>query len=197
VFSWDESSAKPTETVVPVAWWSNEARVSITPDGRNWLGNADSSQTGATLAGNDLWFAWGSAEGGANSRPHPFARIVRIDSTTMKLVGNIDLWHPEYGVYYAALSTNANGEVGVSYAIGGGPRVPTHVVGILTGTRREVATFASKRGPNENKWGDYLAVRRNYPNEKLFCATGYSLPSGNADSDATPNITIFGRSRDV
>lgn len=197
VFSWKETSAAPTSNQVAVASWSPGPYSSTTPDGRNWLQRADGRHTGATLAGNELWFAWGSAKGGANARPQPFAQIARINATNMTLIENINLWDPSSGILYAALSTNANNEVGVSYMIGGGPRFPTHVVGILTGTRRQVTTFNSTRGPSDNKYGDYLTVRRNYANQKLFCATGYTLLSGAGNSDATPNLTIFGRSSDI
>ena len=115
----------------------------------------------------------------------------------MTLIENINLWDPSSAIGYAGLSTNSNNEVGASYTIGGGPRFPTHVVGILTGTRRQVITFTSTRGPADNKWGDYLTVRRNYANQKLFLGTGYSLLSGAGSSDATPNLTVFGRSGDV
>jgi len=197
VFSWKETSATPASKQVAVASWSRGPYSSTTPDGRNWLERADGRHTGATLAGNELWFAWGSARGGANARPQPFAQIARINATNMTLIENINLWDPSSGILYAALSTNANNEVGVSYMIGGGPRFPTHVVGILTGTRRQVTTFTSTRGPSDNAYGDYLAVRRNYANQKLFCATGYTLQSGAGNSDATPNFTIFGRSSDI
>lgn len=197
VFGWKEGSATPTSSVVPVASWSRGPYSSTTPDGRDWLQRADGRHTGATLAGNEVWFAWGAAKGGANARPHPFVQIARINATTMTLIANINLWDPNSAIFYAALSTNANDEVGTSYTIGGGPRFPTHVVGILTGTRRQVTTFTSTRGPSDNKWGDYLAVRRNYPSQKLFCATGYSLQSGAGNSDATPNLTIFGRSSEM
>jgi hypothetical protein len=60
-----------------------------------------------------------------------------------------------------------------------------------------VATFTGTRGPADNKWGDYLTVRRNYANERLFCATGYTLLSGAGASDATPNLTVFGRSTEI
>lgn len=197
VFSWKESSAAPTTKDLTVATWSRGPYSSTTPDGRDWLQRADSRHAGATLAGNELWFAWGSAKGGANARPNPFVQIARINATTMTLIENINLWDPNSAIFYAGLSTNANNEVGASYTIGGGTRFPTHVVGILTGTRRQVTTFTSTRGPADNKWGDYLTVRRNYPNQKLFCATGYSLQSGAGASDATPNLTIFGRSSEV
>ncbi|HEY2990988.1 MAG TPA: hypothetical protein VGL11_24965 [Candidatus Binatia bacterium] len=197
VFSWKESSATPTTKDLTVASWSRGPYSSKTPDGRDWLQRADERHTGATLAANELWFAWGSAKGGANSRPNPFVQIARINATTMTLIENINLWDLNSAIFYAGLSTNANNEVGASYVLGGGTRFPTHVIGILTGTRRQVTTFTSTRGPADNKWGDYLAVRRNYPNEKLFCATGYSLQSGVGSSDATPSFTIFGRSGDV
>jgi hypothetical protein len=197
VFSWPEGSAAPTSTNVTVASWSSGPYSSITPDGHNWLSRADGRHTGATRAGNELWFAWGSAKGGANARPNPFIQIARINATTMSLIQNINLWDPNTGLCYAALGTNANNEVGASYAIGGGTRFPTHVVAILTGTLRQVPTFTGTRGPADNKWGDYLAVRRNYANERLFCVTGYTLQSGAGSSDATPNLTIFGRSTEV
>lgn len=197
VFTWKETSAAPTSNDLTVASWSTVPYKSITPDGRNWLQRADSRHTGATRAGNELWFAWGSPKGGVNQRPNPFVQIARINLTNMTLIENINLWDPNSAILYAGLSTNANDEVGASYAIGGGARFPTHVVGILTGTRRQATTFTGTRGPADNKWGDYLTVRRNYPKEKLFCATGYSLQSGAGSSDATPNFTVFGRSGDV
>lgn len=197
VFTWNEASAAPTSNDVTVASWSAGPYSSITPDGHNWLSRADGRHTGATLAGTELWFAWGSAKGGANARPTPFVQIARIKAATMTLIENINLWDTSSGSCYAGLNTNVNNEVGVSYTMGGGTRFPTHIVGILTGTRRLVKTFASTRGPSDNKWGDYLTVRRNFTNQKLFCATGYTLQSGAGSSDATPNLTIFGRSGEV
>jgi hypothetical protein len=197
VFRWPEASAAPTSTDVTVASWSLGPYSSVTPDGRNWLARADGRHTGATLAGNELWFAWNSAKGGANARPQPFIQIARINATTMSLIENINLWDPNSALGYAALGTNANNEVGVSYTIGGGTRFPTHIVAILTGTPRHVTTFTGARGPTDQKWGDYLTVRRNYSNERLFCATGYTLQSGAGASDATPNLTIYGRSTEI
>lgn len=197
VFKWPEGSAAPTSTSVAVASWSRGPFSSVTPDGRDWLARADGRHTGATLAGNELWFAWGSAKGGANARPQPFVQIARINATTLSLIENINLWDPNSAICYGALGTNSNNEVGASYMIGGGTRFPTHVVAILTGTPRNVTTFTSTRGPADNKYGDYLTVRRNFANEKLFCATGYTLQSGAGNSDATPNLTVYGRSTDI
>jgi hypothetical protein len=197
VFSWPETRTSPTSRVVQVASWSAGPYSSTTPDGRNWLQRADGRHTGATLAGNELWFAWGSARGGANARPNPFVQIARINRTTMTLIQNVNLWDANSAIGYAALATNSNNEVGAAYTLGGGTRFPTHVVAILTGTRRQLQTFISTRGPSDNKWGDYLSVRRDFPNQRRFCASGYTLQSGAGSSDATPNLTIFGRSTEV
>jgi len=200
VYSWDETAPQPSFRDVPVARWASGPYSSMTPDNRNWLARADPRLTGATKRNNELWFTWASAAGGANNRPNPFIQIARINSTNFTLIENINIWDATCGTCYAALSTNNNNEVGVSYMIGGGGingRFPTHVIGILTGTRREVTTFAGTRGPADQKWGDYLTVRRNYPNSNLFCATGYTLKGPAGSANATPNYTLFGRTGDI
>lgn len=205
VFSWDEADDAPTPTSVGVARWiGGNGYVSRTPDGRRWLDRADPRITGATLAGNELWFAW-AVDAGSNRRPRPFVQIARIDATNLTLLENVNLFDPDSAICYAALTTNANQEVGVSYAIGGGPRFPAHVVGILTGARRDVVVAQSDRGPladpktGKFEWGDYLTVRRLFPNQKLFAATGYTM-KGDGDGsnrDVTPRFAVFGRAKDL
>src|SRR5262249_55410617 len=160
--------------------------------------------TGATLAGIELWFAW-AVDAGSNQRPRPFVQIARIDATNLTLLENVNLFDADSAICYAALSTNANEEGGVSYMLGGGSRFPRHVIGILTGTRRDVIVAASERGPladpdtGKGEWGDYLTVRRLYPNQRLFVATGYTLkgPGDGSNRDATPRYVVFGRAEDV
>ena len=133
VFKWRESSATATIKDVDVATWEEGNYSSTTPDGRNWLQRADGRMTGATLSNGELWFAWTSNKGGANNRPQPYVQIARLKASTLALLENLSLWDPSSGIAFAALSTNTNKEVGVSYSIGGGARFPSHVVGILTG----------------------------------------------------------------
>src|SRR5262249_51835235 len=91
------------------------------------------------------------------------------------------------------------------YMIGGGSRFPSHVVGILTGTRKDVVVAAGERGPlldpqtNKGEWGDYLTVRQALPNRKLFAATGYTMKGvgDGSNRDATPRFLIFGRASDA
>lgn len=206
VFSWGEKKTRPTSQLVGVSRWiDGDGYHSRTPDGRRWLDRADSRITGATLAGNELWFAWG-VNTGSNQRPKPFIQIARIDSGNFTLIENINVFDPDSATCYAALATNGDGEIGISYFIGGGTRYPTHIVGFLTAPRREVEVAASQRGPLPSsdgtyEWGDYLAVRPALPNSKLFAATGYvMIGAGSGDgtnNDCTPHFVIFGRKKNT
>ena len=204
VFTWDEGQAAPVQNAVEVARWipGNGFR-SVTPDGRTWLDRADPRITGATLAGTELYFAW-AVNANSNHRPKPFVQIARIDSENLTLLENINVFDPDSATCYGALSTNAEGEVGISYMIGGGPKFPSHVVGILTGTRKDVIVAAGERGPlpdqrsGNGEWGDYLTVRPVFKDKKsqnLFAATGYTMKGAGDGSnrDCTPRYVVFGR----
>jgi hypothetical protein len=197
VYAWRERDAQPSFRDVAVPTWS-DARplVSRGPDQRNWLARADSRLLGATKAGSELWFTWGSDRGGVNARPQPFVQIARIDSRTFALVESINLWDPQSAIFYASLATNTAKEVGVTYAIGGGPRHPSHAVGLLTGRRRDVVMVEGKRGPSDSKWGDYLTVRRHNPKGRWFATAGYTLQPGGGAADSTPHFAVFCRGSD-
>jgi hypothetical protein len=205
VFTWDEDAAQPEQHSVEVARWiPGNGFQSRTPDGRSWLDRADPRITGATLAGNELFFAW-AVDAGSNLRPQPFVQIARIDASNLTLLENINVFDPNSATCYGALSTNADGEVGISYMIGGGPRFPSHVVGVLTGTRNNVIVAASDRGPlpdprtGNGEWGDYLTVRPLFPDRKLFAVTGYTMkgPGDGSNRDCTPRFVTFGRARNA
>jgi hypothetical protein len=202
VFSWPESSNAPVSNFVGVArWLGGSGYRSPTPDGSRWLDRADPRITGATLTSTSLWFAW-AVDRGSNQRPNPFIQIAKINPANLTLIENINVFDPDLATCYAALSTNANEEVGISYMIGGRSRFPTHLVGILTGTRRDVVAAEGERAPQldpqsgKGEWGDYLTVRRVYPNQQLFVATGYTMkgPGDGSNRDVTPRVVIFGRS---
>jgi len=203
VFSWKESDGAPTQKQVGVARWiGGNGFFSRLPDGRRWLDRADPRITGATMVKKELWFAW-SVDRPSNQRAQPFVQIARIDSTNLSLLENINIFDPTSAICYGALSTNSNDEVGISYMLGGAVQ-PSHVVGILTGTRKDVMVAKGERGPLDpdtgtGEWGDYLTVRRVFPNQKLFAATGYTM-KGKGDGsnrDVTPRFVVFGRATDV
>jgi hypothetical protein len=201
VYSWDENMPTPTQSSVGVARWiGGNGYQSRCPDGSRWLDRADPRITGATQAGQELWFAWG-VNSGSNQRPNPFVQIARINAQDLTLVENLNIFDSDSATCYAALGTNAQGEVGAGYMLGGGPRNPSHVVGILTGARKDVVVSEGNRGPlpdpqtAKGEWGDFLSVRPAYPDRTNFTATGYTM-LGTADGsnrDATPRFVVFGR----
>lgn len=199
VFAWDEGQAAPTPTDVGVARWiGGQGYQSRTPDGQRWLDRADPRLTGAALAGDELWFAW-SVDKGSNQRPNAFVQIARIDATNLTLLENINVFDLNAATAYGALSSNSQKEVGIAYMIGGGQQFPSHMVGILTGTRRDVLIATGDRGTADAQWGDYLTVRPLFPDQKLFAATGYTMKgSGDGSNrDATPRYVVFGRAGDT
>ncbi len=168
VYTWKEDEAAPSPTSVPVARWiDGNGYYSWTPDGRRWLDRADSRITGATVAGDELWFAW-SVDRGSNQRPWPFIQIARITAPGMQIEENINVFDTKNATCYPALSSNGRNEVGISYMMGGQTMCPSHVVGILTNNRRDVIVAKGDRSPVAEadgtfQWGDYLAVRRALP----------------------------------
>jgi hypothetical protein len=199
VLAWDEQQGSPTSTDVGVARWiGGQGYQSRTPDGQRWLDRVDPRITGAALAGNELWFAW-SVDRGSNHRPNPFVQIARIDATNLTLLENINVFDLNSATAYGALSSNSDQEVGISYMIGGAQQFPSHMVGILTQTRKDVLVEAGQRGTLDGQWGDFLTVRSVFPDQKLFAATGYTM-KGNGDGsnrDATPRYVVFGRAGNV
>jgi hypothetical protein len=207
LFSWDEGKNAPVSKSVGVArWLGGNGYVSRTPDGRRWLDRADPRITGATMANTGIWFAW-SVDRNSNHRPNPFVQIARIDASTLTLLDNINIFDSTNATAYGALAANLNGEVGISYMIGGKTMAPSHVVGILgiaRHTRKDIVVATGERGPfdpdtGKGEWGDYLTCRRVFPNETLFAATGFTMkgPGDGSNTDATPNFVVFGRAADL
>jgi hypothetical protein len=196
VWAWDESQGAPTPSDVGIApWIGGQGYQSVTPDGQRWLDRIDPRITGAAMAGSELWFAW-SVDSGSNNRPNAFVQIARIDATNLTLIENINVFDLNAAIAYGALSSNIDNEVGISYMIGGAQQFPSHLVGILTGTRKDMLVSAGERGTLDSQWGDYLTVRLIFPDRKLFAATGYTM-KGQGDGsnrDATPRYVVFGRS---
>ncbi len=196
-FFWDDASLNLSFISINVGAWSAADYVSNTPDGKNWLGRADSRILTGALTGNEVWFLWNAGRGGRYALPQPYVEAVRIQKDTFAVLGDPILWNPDTAYAYAALCANSNGEVGVTTCFGGPTTMPGHQVGILTGTVRWGGGVIGSHGPNGNGWGDYLSLRPFAPNGALFVATGYSLQGGGGNINAVPHLVLFGRSGDV
>lgn len=198
IFAWEENQETAAFFDVPVATWTGgNGYLSETPDGYNWLRRVDPRVLGATKAGNILYFAWSVDRGGVNDRPHPYIQIARINALNLRLLNNMNIWDTDAATAYPALATNATREVGCAYHIGGPTRYPSHALSLLTRTRKDIIAAEGMRGPSQQRWGDYLTVRRHYPNTRLFTSTGYVLKSGTGEQDSTANYTVFGRREEI
>jgi len=198
IYTWEEDEAEAVFFDMPVATWTGgNGYYSETPDGYNWLGRVDPRILGGTKAGNILYFAWSADRGGANNRPHPYIQVARVNALNLRLLNNLNIWDPDTAAAYPALTTNARREVGCSYCIGGGTRYPSHALSLLTRQRKDVIAIQGRHGPSQNRWGDYVTVRRHYPQTRLFAATGYVLKGDAGEQDATASYVLFGRREDV
>ena len=194
VFSWAEDEDDATFYDIAVATWNGgNGYISETPDGYNWLRRIDPRVLGATKSGNTLYFAWSVDRGGANERPHPYIQVARINTVNMRLLNNMNIWDEYAATAYPAMATNSIREVGCAYFIGGGNRYPSHAISLLTRVRKDIIAAEGLRGPSQQRWGDFLTVRRHYPHTQLFVATGYVLKEGEGVQDSTANYTVFGR----
>jgi hypothetical protein len=205
VFRWAETAAAPEFADAEVrAFVASGALTSLTPGNQNWLEGNDSRLLGGTLAGTELWFAWGPDSGGTDDHRHPYVQIARLDATTFDAAQHVivssgnpvaDIASSTAAVHFGALASNAQGEVAATYLVGGGDSHPTLRVAILTPPRKDFFIHASTGDANQ-RWGDYLTIRRHVPDGRLFAATGYT-----ADKDhptrSIVSFVIFGRARDV
>jgi hypothetical protein len=139
----------------------------------------------------ELWFAWTAGRG--HGHPRPYIQIARIDRKTWTLLENKLIWNPDFAWAYPSLSTNSNQEVGMAEMTGAEDGIPNYGVSLLTGT---FANDTDAGGAaTKARWGDYLTIRRDPKNRKLFSATGYGV-AGNP-TDYRLWYSRFGRSSDV
>jgi hypothetical protein len=182
IYSWGEgANDQPVSHDVDISTIPTENTQSISPFGTDWLAPISkvrwASLYGATRSGNELWLSWNGGRrvsGQSNDtfkQPHIGIAIVR--TTDFQLVAERYIWNPDYACAYPALATNSDGEVGISFARGGGTQYVQHAVGLLTGTQELVTTTSGK---TVGGGGHYVSIRRAHPDGTLFSAAGYNAP---------------------
>lgn len=174
--------------------------VSAAPDWADWL-SEDHRIIGATRVGNQLWFAWtasiGDGGGGGFKFPHPHIQIAKFDiGQDFKLVEPpMQIWNPDHAFSYPCLITNADNEVGISLAWGGGKKhYGSHAVGILgdfvvwygvasteTSLRQQQDSAGNPLNNPDgspmmySRWGDYVHIRLAQPDTRYFSGFGYAV----------------------
>ena len=147
VFHWPDNSGNITTNTTGVNNWCTSAGdyANLPPDGMQWpdtghLGGAGNvvaaTRVPQAFAGNgQVWFAWGAGADGSDcsqtGRSKPFVKIVQVDDTTLKSVGEYHIWNSAYAFSYPALNTDPSGNVGVSVAFAGPSNYPSTTVGYI------------------------------------------------------------------
>ena len=201
IFSWTEGSNLIYSRDVNVASWYNSVTTpytSLTPDGQNWVhflqGHVPAdSPVGATVAGNNLWFAWTAP--GAPGIPYTHIRLAHLNRTNFSVIKNDAIWNSNYAYAYGFLNTNANGEVGMSYGWGGVTQYVNSAVAFLTGTRHFWGTAVGNTGTG--RYGDFLGIRVDSQDTKCFVTAGMAVKStGGGTNYGDLVYSEFGRQGD-
>lgn len=197
LFKWDDGGNQITWWDVTVGQWTSGNLASIAPNGVNWLGRVDPRITGAWVGQGRIGFMW--TAGTRNGRPHPYARVVRINESSKQVVDEPDIWSNQNAWAYPAASSNDRGEVGVTAFYGGPGRHPSHVVGLRddgAGTWKTVFSVVASNSPTTAAWGDYLTCRVHAPFRHTWVAAGYTLQGGSDRRNIEPRYVHFGFEKD-
>jgi hypothetical protein len=201
LYVWPDSSASYTPTNVPIAVWPQNKLTGKSPNGNDWLsflqGGSQYSVLAGTRTGNELWLGWtaSSGKGPANGFDFPNAhvRIVRVDIGTMKVLGELQVWNPDYAFAYPSLNVNARGEVGIVLAWGGKNDNANAAAGILGDF---VVWFQNGSDTTTARWGDFTTVRRAGRNRSLFAGFAYYTKKDTSRTSGyyfDPYYVVFGR----
>jgi hypothetical protein len=192
---------------IGISSWANNAPMSFTPDGQDWLaknfngpgGNSfpRNGVIGATRSSNQLWFAW--TAGTDNNFQQPHVEIVTLNRTNnFSKIQQVQIWNNSYAFAYPAFSTNAcTGEIGMSLEYGGnGAFFENHVVGFWGDF---VVFITSGSNVGTNRFGDYVTIRQSFDGRFLgafFEAFGYglnSVPPPGTGTRTDARYVVFGR----
>lgn len=184
IFEWADASATVITTDVTVTPWPNGARP-------GWTQRSDPRITGAWQSGNEIGFAWTAGAGSGFAHPH--IRVAILDRNTKAVIAQPHIFSANFPYAYPAAARNADGDVGMAFHFGANP---SHAVATLDGSGANrswdiVTTVLGTDSPNDNKWGDYGAVRPDPLRSDGFVATGYTLQGGGARTDIEPLLVRF------
>jgi hypothetical protein len=192
LWTWSEASATPTVRDIDVASFNEGTYSARCPDGTDWLPRCDSRLTGGWVANGVIGFMWTANR--QDQRPFPFVRVVRIDEAAKTVIDYPDIWSGQFAYAYPDAAPNSDGVVGVTLFRGGGTQFPGHVVGArddAAGTWTLVVAQNGTSGPNDAKWGDYVACRRQSPDARRWVASGYVLVGGGNRANVEPRVVVF------
>ncbi len=177
---------------VTVNSWPNGTNTSTCPDGTDWLA-FDSWKHyvfGNAVQGGNVWFGWLAS--GGEGFPQPHVQLVRINTSTWNREEQVQIWNPDFAFGYPYLSSNAEGEIGMSVGFGGGGNFhPSHAVGVWGDF---VVYYPRLSTRCTQRWGDYNTSRRSASNSMDWVAGGYTMETDDSgDNIVLPHYIRFGR----
>jgi hypothetical protein len=196
IYSWSEVTNQITQADVNVSATATSLTgyAGTGPDGTNWLARCDDRLLGAWVAQGIIGLMWSSDRAPAAGRPFPYVRVARINAVSKALIDEPDIWNPTFAYAYPAAAPNDSGGVAITLFRGGGVVHPGHVIGVwddASHTWKLMSTRDGTNGPSDNKWGDYLAIRRHSPDGQMWYASGYTLQGGSTFNFIEPRLVHF------
>ena len=210
VYAWPDSSNSATSRDIPISSWSNFDYNVLAPDGIPWIA-APINALGATEVDpailcppsgcvgptRFLYFALTAGRNSVRGRPYPYVRVEKVDRDTLTLVGEFDIWNPDFAFTTPALvwrPQNPHDEVALSLALGGPTTYADNAVGFLgdgvvyVTTDSDTTQSRYNRDKNNNiikdslgnptylvRYGDYFHARNSIgPPTQFGQGVGYS-----------------------
>ena len=192
---------------VSINSWCNGDRSSKDPNGTDWLnfGFPGNAVIGSTLrqlrSGDELWLAWGAGHAmaaGTSGRcgfPQSQIQIEVLRASDYHPLAQMQVWNPTIAFAYPSLASDPNGDVAMSIGYGGGGNYADHAVGFWG----DFVVDSTTAGDDSiNRFGDYVEVRRSWPQTNSFSAAGYSTKTASKSNNCPSNGTFaagFGSSQ--
>ena len=197
IFSMTDSENVYRWRDVGINSWCNGDRSSKVPGGTDWLafGFPGNAVLGSTLRSSrgELWFAWGAGHAmaagtsGTCRFPQSHIQIEVLRASDFHPIGQMQVWNKSIAFAYPSLATNPKGDVAMSLGYGGGGGDAAHAVGFWG----DFVVFTTTAGDDSiNRFGDYVTVRRSWPNTNDFSAEGYSTKAATATNNCPNNGTF-------
>ncbi|MCI4668124.1 MAG: hypothetical protein MRZ79_08175 [Bacteroidia bacterium] len=171
--------------------WPNNNNSSVCSDGQDWLKGeiTDHRIFGNVVSRDTLWFGWIASAGGGFPRAH--VQMAKINTKTWSLISQGQIWNNDFAFGFPYLSTNRDGEVGMSVAFGGPNDFASHAVGVW---RDWVVYYPKLSNRCTERWGDYNTVRRSTVRPQEWVAGGYvNSTNGGGANIVEPHYIRFSR----
>ncbi len=156
---------------VPINQWPNNTITSTAADGTDWLQDAywKTYIRAAAVSGNSVYFAWNASSGGGFPEAH--VQIVKVNTSTFTLENQMQIWNPDFAFAYPYFETNAEGELGMIVAFGGGPYDASSGVGVWGDF---VIYYPRLSSSSRNNYGHYHTARRAGSDQMKWVGAGYT-----------------------